>query len=295
MISILITTYKEPNTIGKALYSFLQQEVKEEFEILAACPDEETKKIIDSYSENYPQVKHIQDPGKGKPTALNLLFKQAKGNILILSDGDVYVDSYSINELLEHFKNEKVGAVSGHPIPTNQRNNMLGYWAHLLTEAGAHKIRKMLNEKNKFLVCSGYLMAIRSNIINEIPENSLSDDAVISNLIYNQGYLIKYSEKAIVNVKYPTTFRDWINQKKRSAGGYNQLKYLLNKKDEMRTFTKELSKITWALTYPKTIKEFFWTIELIFARLYLWLLIFKDINLKKEEFSKVWTRVESTK
>ena len=91
MISVIITAYKEDKTIGRAIESFLKQKVSEEMEILVACPDEKTKKVILSYSEKYPNVKHVQDPGEGKPTALNICFKIAKGDKIIMSDGDVYV------------------------------------------------------------------------------------------------------------------------------------------------------------------------------------------------------------
>ena len=172
---------------------------------------------------------------------------------------------------------------------------MLGFWSHLLTEVGAHETRKLLNDKNKFIVCSGYLMALRSGIIKEIPEDSLSDDAVISNLIYSKGYKTAYAPNAKVFVKYPSTFKDWIKQKRRSAGGYLQIKKFTNRKDEMRSFTKESAGIFRALRYPKSLKEYFYLFLLVLARIYLWLLIFIDLKLKKRSFKEVWQRVETTK
>lgn len=294
MISVLLTAYKEPRTIGQAMKAFLDQISKKD-EVLVACPDAETKAVIMRYAKKYKQVKYVKDSGKGKPTALNILFQKAKGDILILSDGDVYISPNAVKEIIEPFKDTRVGAVTGHPIPINSRNTRLGFWAHLLTDAGAHQRRMELQSKGKFLVCSGYLMAMRAKIINSIPENALSDDAVITHLIYKKGFSIKYAPKSIVNVKFPTNISDWIKQKRRSAGGYNQMKYLIGEKDEMRSFFKESSKISWALSYPKNIREVMWTLMLIPTRIYLWVLIFIDINLKKKSFEKLWVRVESTK
>lgn len=293
MLSIIITAWKEPETIKKAIQSFLDEGIKEKYEIIVVAPDKETLDSTKSIKDNH--ITLLKDPKKGKPTALNLAFKKAKGNVLILTDGDVVISKGAVKELLKPLKNKDVGAVSGHPIPTNKKNTMLGFWAHLLTEVGAHKRRLELQQKQAFMVCSGYLMAIRNNIIKSIPPESLADDAVISNLIYSKGYQIKYAPNAIVNVKFPTTFSDWIKQKRRSAGGYNQLPKLLGIKDEMRSFTKESSKISWALSYPKTTKEFFWTFLLVLARLYLWLLVFIDINIKRKSLKETWVRIESTK
>ena len=47
----------------------------------------------------------IRDNGEGKPSALNLAFKKAKGDILIFTDGDVFVDKDAIPLLLKKFKN----------------------------------------------------------------------------------------------------------------------------------------------------------------------------------------------
>ncbi|MBI2148944.1 glycosyltransferase [Candidatus Woesearchaeota archaeon] len=295
MLSIIITSYKEPLTIRKAVDSFLKQDIREKYEIIVLAPDKETAEVVKKAYKNNKKVIYIKDPLKGKPTALNIAFKKARGQILILSDGDVYTSENSVNYLVKHFKNKKVGAVSGRPISLNEKTNILGYWSHLLTDIGAHETRLLWTKKNKFIVCSGYLMTIRKGIINSIPENSLADDAVISHLIYGKGYKIEYEPNAKVYVKYPTTFKDWIKQKKRSAGGYNQLKNLIQNKETMRSFTRESIEVFRALRYPKNIKEFIWTIALIIARLYLWILIFIEINIKKEKFENIWTRVESTK
>ena len=294
MISIIITSFKESRTIGRAIESFTNQKINDKYELFVLAPDEETLIEARKYSEKYKQIKVVRDEGKGKPSALNLVFRKTKGKVLILTDGDVYVSNNSVSLLLEHFKNQTVGAVTGRPISLNSRKNMLGFWSHLLSDT-AHKLREKRVKEGKMIVCSGYLYAIRSGIVNSIPEEALSDDAVISHLIFDKDYKITYEPKAQVYVQYPTNFKDWIKQKKRSAGGYNQLNHMVEGKERMRSFGKESSGIFTVLSYPKTIKEFFYTFSLIFARIYLWILIFIDINIKKKELKKIWVRIESTK
>ena len=291
MISIIITAYKEPNTIGKAIESITSQKISDKYELVVVAPDKATIDI----AKKYKSVKIIKDENNGKPAALNLAFSQCKkSDILIFTDGDVYVSENSINELLKPFLDKNIGAVSSRPISLNQKDNMYGCWSHLLTDVGAHETRMNLAKKNKFLVCSGYLMAIR-NILDSIPEESLSDDAVISNLIYAKGYKIAYSPNALVYVKYPDNFSDWLKQKRRSAGGYLQIKKLAYRKDDMRSFVKESSGLFRALKYPKNLKEFYWTFLLVLARLYLWLVVFVDLKIRRRNFYSMWKRVESTK
>ncbi len=292
MITIVITAYKEPKTIGKAIEQILRNEIKEKYEILVLAPDKETVDAARKYENK--KIKVIKDKGRGKPAALNLAFKHAKGRIIIMTDGDVYIGDKAIHRILQKFEDSSVGIVSGRPISLNPRRKMLGFWSHLLTDT-AHRIRLENIAKGKMIVCSGYLYAVRKNIVAKLPEEALSEDAVLSHLVYDKGYKTAYAPSAEVYVKYPDNFKDWIKQKKRSAGGYNQLSYMVKKKERMRSFGKESAGIFKVLAYPRTIKEIFYTGALVLARIYLWALIFIDINLRKKSLKKIWVRVESTK
>lgn len=289
MISIIITSYKEPNTIGKAIESILKNNLKN-YEILVVAPDKETLDAAKKYSNK--NIKLIKDFGKGKPAALNLAVSKAKGDILILTDGDVYVKENSLNLLLEPFKNKKIGAVSGNPVSLNPKNNMLGYWSHVLTGvANERRIKAVMSEKRFF--CSGYLFAIRKKLFPKLYEELLSEDGFISHKVYEQGYKLSYSEKSKVYIKYPTNIKDWLIQKKRSAGGYNQIKNLINV--EIRSFKQEAMGALGLLKFISSFKEFLWMGSLFLIRIYLWIIIYKEINLQKKSSKNIWKRVESTK
>ena len=51
MISIVITSFKEPKTIGKAIESFISQKLPLEYELIVAAPDKETLDVARSYSK----------------------------------------------------------------------------------------------------------------------------------------------------------------------------------------------------------------------------------------------------
>lgn len=284
MISVIITTKKEPKTLSKAIQSVLNQNFNQEYEILIIGPDKETREIVKNFSQ-YPQVKYLKDQGKGKPAALNLAFQKAKGKILVLTDGDIEVGRNALNPLLKPFYDPEVGAVTGQPISISPKNALFGFWSHFLTHA-AHQWRL----KGGNFPCSGYLYAFR-DIIKRIPEDVFAEDGIITQIIREKGYKIVYAPEAEVFVKYPDNFKDWLKQKVRSAGGYVQKQ----SRGERNLFQEIASGLKLFFTYPKTFKEHFWTILLYFARLYLWLKIFWRIKIKKEEFKKVWQRIESTK
>ena len=245
--------------------------------------------------ENYglsSNIKIIKDKGVGKPQALNLAINTIKEDILILTDGDVYTNKHSIESIIKNF-DDTVGLITGKVISLNSKDNMLGFWSHFLTNA-ANKMREEKNSKGEFFEGSGYLLAVRKNLLGKIPSHTLSDDGVISKMVFDKGYKIKYLPSAKVYVNYPTNFKDWIIQKKRSAGGYTRDK--VEKKYGNRSFLKEAIRgVRLFFSYPKSLKEYYYLKVLFLARIYLWIIIFIDLKIKRKKFSDIWLRVESTK
>jgi biofilm PGA synthesis N-glycosyltransferase PgaC len=293
MITVLITAFREAETIGQAIEAFLSQ-LPNDAEILVVCPDPATTAIVDKYAARYPAVRHVADPQRGKPVALNVGLKAAQGDVVVLSDGDVRVGEDALEPLVAPFADPQVGAVSGHPISTSPRDTMMGYWSYVLTE-GIHRIRLKRDKTGKFLVCSGYLFAFRRELIDRVPGDALAEDAVISHLVARQGYRVGYAPKARVFVKYPADYQDWLRQKVRSAGGYAQ-DYIRNSPVRMRSAWLEMwYGAQMALRYPRHPRELFWTLLLFAARLHLWLLVFINVRLLRRPLVELWQRVESTK
>lgn len=295
MISVIITAFKEPKTIGKAIEAILNQTFEERYEIIVSAPDDETLNVVKRYAKAKNKVKTFKDPGKGKSYALNLLFKRVKSDILILTDGDVYTSSNAVKEIAKLFENEKIGCVTGRPVPQENRGKKYGYWANFLFDA-AHRIRKRAFVNNSFIECSGYLFAFRKKIINKIPLD-VAEDTFIPYVFWERGYKIGYAERAEVYVKNVDNWVDWVKQKVRTAKAHETLeKYVdIRTTKRVKTFGTELKGIGMLFSYPRSLQEFWWTIELAFARAYMWGKVFWDTRLKNKHYGDAWERVESTK
>lgn len=315
-LTILITAWKEHKTIGQCIEAIVNpvyQNIPElDYELMLVCPDEMTKQVaVEKLTElNFDMTKfvHVEDPQKGKPCALNLGFKKASGEILILTDGDTYIGTGSINPLVNKLlSDETIGAVSGRPISKDRSSTMLGYWGHLLADAAHHK-RTITLTQNKsgmsskvitnkdFFTISGYLCAIYKPKY-KLPEDVLADDAYISYKTIRQGKRISYEPSATVYVKYPNTLKDWYNQKARSLGGYIQLwKYgFVTDENKTRSFGSELQYFWFPIKYAVGFKQLIWSLLLYPARLFLWFRIFIERKILKKDFTKTWSRIESTK
>ena len=158
-ITLLITAYKEP-LVGKAIEAAINQKTKYAFDILVSAPDNETLDIAKKYQKKHKNIKLFKDPGKGKSYALNLIFSSLDTDILILTDGDVYISNNSVEEMVMMFNDPEVGCLTGRPTPVEDKKSKYGYWAHFLFDA-AHDLRKKAFHNNQFIECSGYLFAFR--------------------------------------------------------------------------------------------------------------------------------------
>lgn len=293
MLTVLITAFREPKTIGSAIAAFLPQ-LPTDGEVVVVCPDAETTAVVHQFTTQDDRVRHAADPGHGKPAALTIGLQAARGDIIIFSDGDVVVAPGAVDALLAALRDKQVGAVSGRPVSSNPRRTMLGYWSHLLVHA-AHRERLRRAQAGAFIVCSGYLFAARKALLPPIPPDALAEDAVISHRIAEQGYRITYAPQARVTVTFPTHYGDWLRQKVRSAGGYAQA-YVRRSPLQMRSARLEATRgAAPAWRFARTWRERWWTVLLFAARLHLWLLVFWRVRVRKRPFVDLWQRVESTK
>jgi len=299
-LSIIITSKNEPLLIKRAVKSVGRQVLdKYDYEILVISPDEATRQSARECGAKHGfNLKILSDPENakvpGKPAALNYAFSKATGDIILSTDGDVYLDKYAVKNLLKKFADPRVGIVSGRLVPVNSRDTIFGYWAHLLSFVGAHR-HKIVKEKNKqFFGASGYFYGIRREALVNLPENSL-DDAVLSSIVYQNGYRIAYAANARVLVVFPTTFSDWCRQKVRNLVGNIKMRTDYNLQTD-RTVAKEAREgLLGSLRYARNSKEVFWTGLLIGARLRAWIQAYWISNVQKVQFMKTWLPVESTK
>jgi len=298
MIHIVITSYNEPRATVRAVNSFLKQKIPGEFKIVVVDPFPQVGEYLKEHVKN-KNVEFFLDPGEGKSYALNLLFEKFysknKNDILILTDGDVYVSDNTVSEILKSFKDEKLGCITGRPVSVDKKNDKYGYWSHLLF-SGIDRVRRKLSKERQFFECSGYLFAIRNGVIGSFPLET-SEDSIIPYLFWKKGYKIGYVNKAEVYVKNPSNWKDWKNQKIRNIKAHENLSKIAPGMERTKSIANEVRKgALFAILQPRNVKELKWTLELFLARLYIYYSAFKDLK-KKTNYSDGWREdeIESTK
>lgn len=291
--TIIITAFNEPN-IGKVIEAAQNQKTNYEYDILVSAPDDATLGEAIQLAIKDQRISVFQDEGKGKSRALNQIFKMLEGqsDILIFTDGDVKINRYAVQNIIEAFKDPAVGCVAGRPVPLDDRKTKYGYFSHFLFNA-AHELREKANKNKRFIECSGYLIAFRNGVIKEIPLD-VADDSIIPGMFFEKDYRVAYVPQAQVFVKNPANYTDWMKQKIRTAKAHIKLDEYVNT-EKVKSPGTEIKGVIKIFTYPKNIKEFFWTIQLFFMRAWMWCRVVMDTTKGKDSYHDGWDRVESAR
>ncbi|PIR42428.1 hypothetical protein CO058_02500 [candidate division WWE3 bacterium CG_4_9_14_0_2_um_filter_35_11] len=309
-VTVILTSYNEYHSIAKAISQIAKNDIKD-LELLVVAPDEKTIEVAKKELAKHPQLKAskiIKDAGTGKPNAINTAIPQAKGEIIIFTDGDMYISDNAIFLLLEGFTDEKVAGVSGHPVSLDDRNTFWGFSSHLFCY-GAHTVRVALQKeglprkKKGYPPMSGYLYAIKMTKavakLFPLPTEIRAEDAYISKRINELGYKTTYSPDALAYVRFPKNLHDWIDQKKRSLGGNIQIRIRATLQKEglplfRRGIIQDTSGFFIPIKFASSPKEYFYLFGIYPLRLYLWILIYIQ-HYKKDYSNGRWEQIKSSK
>ncbi|MHA1648596.1 MAG: glycosyltransferase [Candidatus Helarchaeota archaeon] len=290
MVAIGIPAYNEENNIGILLENLLFQELSAPFKleqiivVASGCTDN-TPQIVEFLGKKYRIINLIcEEERKGKASALNIIFKQVKADIIVLMGADVLPKKGSLSKLISPFIDASVGAVSGHPIPINATKGLAGTASSLIWDL--HD----LFSREIDVKLSGEFFAVRRGLISKIYSKVNCDDAFIEFLVKEKNYKIRYVPEAVVKIKGPENFWDLLRQRRRIHAGHQQIKKITGKPVKTATMRDNLKLLIKIFQKYYRNKWFFPAIFVeILARL------FGYIDSLKGNYHVIWERIDSTK
>ncbi|MCF0159874.1 MAG: glycosyltransferase family 2 protein [Bacteroidaceae bacterium] len=182
----------------------------------------------------YPDAEVLFTPERrGKTAALNHAATVIHTPYTIYTDANTMVNSLAVKEIVTCFlRDSKVGCVAGEKrIANKQKDNAAGggeglYWKYEST------LKRWDSELYSAMGAAGELFAIRSALWENMEEDTLLDDFVLSMRIVKQGHTIAYCKEAYA---IESSSADMAEEQKRkvriSAGGLQsiwRLRSLLN-------------------------------------------------------------------
>lgn len=277
-VTMGICAYNEEANIYWLLEALQKERLDEIIVVASGCTDNTV--VI---AKAFKNVAVIEEPTRsGKASAINLILKQAKGDIVILESADTIPGPGSLNRLVRAFDEPSVGMAGARPIPMNPRNSLAGYVSSLIWDL--HHAVSTRNPK------MGEVVAFRKTF-ERITPDILVDEANIEILLRGQGYEIIYEPQAIVYNKGPETLKDLVRQRRRVYLGHVALK----KKYGYRVSTLSSVKLLGVLLKDGYLfRETGGVMAAMGLEFYCRLLARWDFARNKNT-SGVWERVHSTK
>lgn len=186
------------------------------------------------------RVEH-QDRRAGKAAAENRAMQFVDTPIVVFCDANTALNPNCINELVKHYKDTKVGAVAGEKrILQKNSDNASGagegfYWKY------ESLLKKWDAELYTVVGAAGELISFRSELVQDLEEDTILDDFVQSLRICEKGYRVLYEPKAFAVETASENVGEELKRKIRiAAGGWqamSRLKRLLNPfRDPLLTF-----------------------------------------------------------
>src|SRR3990170_8975316 len=122
MVSVVTPTHNEASVIKKKIENLLASKYpKDKLEIIFVDDStDSTPNIIQEYSDKYPNVHLIKFSERmGYSPCMFTGFKASTGEIVVLSDAGSYHDEDTIGNLVRHFRDPRIGAVTGKDVILN--------------------------------------------------------------------------------------------------------------------------------------------------------------------------------
>lgn len=226
-VTIVIPTYNEEKIIQRKLKNTVNlRDPKEQMEIILVDDGSADRTIDIAKRFNRTLKKKIKiivsSKNKGKPTVLNKACEAARGEIIVVTDADVFVSRNSLTSLLSNFSNQNIGAVCGRETIANPNNNFVtrieSQYRNLF------HLSKTIDKSSGFppIPFHGGLMAFRKELYPNLPPDTIGDDHEIALRIWRRGYAVIYDSRATFAEYATQSLREIYEQKRRRAQGIVQ-------------------------------------------------------------------------
>jgi cellulose synthase/poly-beta-1,6-N-acetylglucosamine synthase-like glycosyltransferase len=219
-----VPAYNEEAGIAATVRSLLDTDYPGAFEVIVVDDGsaDRTAAIVEGLA--LPGVRLVRKPNGGKPSALNAGAAVARGEILVLVDGDTVFQRDTLRHLVGPLADPRVGAVSGNTKVAN-RGGLLGRWQHIEYVIGFNLDRRMFDVLQCMPTVPGAIGAFRRSVlarVGGVPSDTLAEDTDLTMAICRSGHRVVYEEKAIAWTEAPSSLRQLWRQRYRWCYGTMQ-------------------------------------------------------------------------
>jgi len=224
-VSVLLAAYNEALRIDGRLRNLLALDYPQDrFEVCVGSDGstDETVRIARAYEGSGVRLV-AHDTRRGKAAVLNHLVSIAHGQILVFADARQTFAKDVLRALVAPFSDARVGAVSGE-LHLTQDGGLTStaegvglYWRY---EKG---IRQAESRFDSTVGATGAIYAIRRELFEPIPDDSILDDVLIPMRIARRGYRVLFEPRARAYDRAARVPAEELTRKVRTIAGNFQL------------------------------------------------------------------------
>lgn len=222
-VSVIISAYNEEDHIGQKILSIYSGSFPgDKFEVLVGSDhsDDRTCEIVRSLQSTHPSLKLFDfKERRGKGNVVNDLAGEARGEILILTDANVYFSDNTLYHLVKHFRDDRIGLVDTNMVNKGMKEEGISFQekAYISREV------RIKNREGKvwgaMMGPFGGCYAIRKEDYSMVPSNFLVDDFYINMTIFEKGKLAINDLQAVVYEEVPDNLTVEFRRKVRIGTG----------------------------------------------------------------------------
>lgn len=168
----------------------------------------------------YPNVTVAYTPErKGKTAALKHGIRQVKTDIVVMTDANTMLNSEAIKVIVETMADPKVGCVAGEKRVMARTDGQAAAEGEGLYWKYESCLKRLDSELNSAMGAAGELCAIRTSLWEDMPDDTLLDDFILSMEIVERGYKIAYTGNAYAMEYGSADMAEESKRKRRIAAG----------------------------------------------------------------------------
>ncbi len=162
-----------------------------------------------------PRLRVLRLPRKGKAGALNEGARQARGEVLVLTDANAMLEPDSVQRLVQGFADPTVGGACGNkkqraaPRADATEGGENLYWRYDKWQKGLE------SDLGSIFAADGALYAVRRDLYVPIADPAQADDIAVSARIVLQGFRLIFEPQAVAWEEAPVEGRDEFRRKVR--------------------------------------------------------------------------------
>ncbi len=222
-VSVIVPAYNESANIAATVRSLVASDYPRlEVIVVDDGSTDGTGEIVRSLGVRGVYV--LRQPNAGKPAALNNGIAHARGDLLVMADGDTVFEPDAIGQLVQPFADPEVGAVAGNTKVANRRG-LLGRWQHLEYVVGCNLDRRVFDVAECMPTVPGAIGAFRREAVRDaggISTQTLAEDTDFTMAVVRAGWRVVYEPNAVAWTEVPGTIRQLWRQRYRWCYGTMQ-------------------------------------------------------------------------